>query len=551
MASFAGTKIKDTYGNVLQVANSNDGVDGTLRTVDDGKGDASALKISTGAIQVDNIKVDGNTISSTDTNGNISLTPNGSGSVAVPNLELGHATDTTITRASSGDLAIEGNAIYRAGGTDVPVADGGTGASTLSSGQVLLGNGTSAIQSRAIGIANDNIVEIDHASVADDDYAKFTGNGLEGRSYSEVLSDIGAQASLTFGIANTNAVKIDHASVADDDYAKFTANGVEGRSYAEVKTDLSLNNVENTAISTFAGTSNIATTGALDSGSISSGFGNIDVGSSNLTATGTISLGATSFNDNSISNVNDIALVTISSDAGTSIGVTLGTDAGDDFNVGSGKLVVEGDTSQTGINTATPTEKLEVNGGIIASNSANRSSGEGIVMDYVTGSDLGRIAVGDWGTAYEELQIDAEKYTLDVGASGNILAHHVNNVGDSLFMTSTGVGRIGANTISVADDTTVSIAGAGEGAMSHVYIYERSNGSGAIFTVNYHTGAIKVTEDNVGGYTSSRNFFNSSTEDGICLYKNSQNHTVTFENKTGDTRAFKIMIVGAGQAPVI
>ena len=503
MASFAGTKIKDTYGNVLQVANSNDGVDGTLRTVDDGKGDASALKISTGAIQVDNIKVDGNTISSTDTHGNISLTPNGSGSVAVPSLELGHATDTTITRASSGNLAIEGNAIYRAGGTDVPVADGGTGASTLSSGQVLLGNGTSAIQSRAIGIANDNIVEIDHASVA------------------------------------------------DDDYAKFTANGVEGRSYAEVKTDLSLNNVENTAISTFAGTSNIATTGALNSGSISSGFGNIDVGSSNLTATGTISLGATSFNDNSISNVNDIALVTISSDAGTSIGVTLGTDAGDDFNVGSGKLVVEGDTSQTGINTATPTEKLEVNGGIIATNAGNRSAGEGIVLDYVTGTDTGRISVGDWGTTYEPLQIEAEKYTLDVGGSGNILAHHVNNVGDSLFMTSTGVGRIGANTISVGDDTTVSIAGAGEGSIAHVYIYERSNGSGAIYTVNYHTEALLVTQDNVDGYSSAYNFATSSTEGSICLYKNTTKHTVTFENKTGSTKTFKIMIVGAGQAPVI
>ena len=46
-------------------------------------------------------------------------------------IELGHATDTTITRTGAGDIAIEGNAVYRAGGTDVPVADGGTGASTV------------------------------------------------------------------------------------------------------------------------------------------------------------------------------------------------------------------------------------------------------------------------------------------------------------------------------------------------------------------------------------------------------------------------------------
>lgn len=44
-------------------------------------------------------------------------------------INLGHASDTTISRASAGDLNVEGNIIYRAGGTDVALADGGTGAS--------------------------------------------------------------------------------------------------------------------------------------------------------------------------------------------------------------------------------------------------------------------------------------------------------------------------------------------------------------------------------------------------------------------------------------
>ena len=76
----------------------------------------------------------------------------------------------------------------------------------------------------------------------------------------------GKQATLTFGIANTNAVKIDDADAADDDYAKFTSSGVEGRSATEVKTDLSLNNVENTALSTWAGTSNVTTLGTITTG---------------------------------------------------------------------------------------------------------------------------------------------------------------------------------------------------------------------------------------------------------------------------------------------
>ena len=65
-------------------------------------------------------------------------------------IELGHASDTTITRPSAGDISLEGNIVYRAGGTDVPVTDGGTGASTLTDGGVLLGSGTGAITAMSV-----------------------------------------------------------------------------------------------------------------------------------------------------------------------------------------------------------------------------------------------------------------------------------------------------------------------------------------------------------------------------------------------------------------
>lgn len=61
-------------------------------------------------------------------------------------LNIGHASDTTLTRVSAGVVAVEGNAVYVAGGTDVAVADGGTGASTLTANNVILGNGASAVQ---------------------------------------------------------------------------------------------------------------------------------------------------------------------------------------------------------------------------------------------------------------------------------------------------------------------------------------------------------------------------------------------------------------------
>jgi phosphoribosylpyrophosphate synthetase len=56
---------------------------------------------------------------------------------------------------------------------------------------------------------------------------------------SGIQSQIDAkQDSLTFGIANTNAVKIDSGSVADDEYARFTSNGLESRSADEVRSDI-------------------------------------------------------------------------------------------------------------------------------------------------------------------------------------------------------------------------------------------------------------------------------------------------------------------------
>lgn len=54
-------------------------------------------------------------------------------------LNIGHASDTTLARSGAGDLSIEGNTLYRAGGTDVPVTDGGTGASTAATARTNLG----------------------------------------------------------------------------------------------------------------------------------------------------------------------------------------------------------------------------------------------------------------------------------------------------------------------------------------------------------------------------------------------------------------------------
>lgn len=90
-------------------------------------------------------------------------------------VNVGHATDTTITRTGAGTIAVEGNEIYRAGGTDVPVVDGGTGASTATAGfdnlsptttkgDVIANDGTNNVR-LAVG-ANNKVLVADSAESA-------------------------------------------------------------------------------------------------------------------------------------------------------------------------------------------------------------------------------------------------------------------------------------------------------------------------------------------------------------------------------------------------
>ena len=107
------------------------------------------------------------------------------------------------------------------------------------------------------GISDTNVTKCG-AGIVDDDFIRVNGTTFEGRSASEVLSDIGGQTALTFGIADANVLRVDHASAADNDYAKFTANGLEGRSTSEVQGDLSI------IPDNFAGLSELTTVGDYD-----------------------------------------------------------------------------------------------------------------------------------------------------------------------------------------------------------------------------------------------------------------------------------------------
>jgi hypothetical protein len=132
---------------------------------------------------------------------------------------------------------------------------------TGSTARTSLGLGSSATADT--GISNGNVA-VFTSGAADNDFLRIDGTSVEGRSASEVLSDIGAQASLTFGISNTNAVKIDSSSVADDEFARFTASGLESRSASEVRSDIGLGTAAVAATGISNGNVPVFTSGAAD-----------------------------------------------------------------------------------------------------------------------------------------------------------------------------------------------------------------------------------------------------------------------------------------------
>ena len=98
-----------------------------------------------------------------------------------------------------------------------------------------------------------------------------------------------------------------------------------------------------------AGSSSIVTTGALDSGSITSGFGNIDTGSSTITTTGAADLGATT-----VDSLTSTGTITGGSDGSGVDVVFYSATSGDNFtwDASEEKLIITGTDGATSLDVA-------------------------------------------------------------------------------------------------------------------------------------------------------------------------------------------------------
>jgi hypothetical protein len=109
----------------------------------------------TGSLAVDNLLLDGNTISSTDSNGAVTITPNGTGDVnlGADTVMIGdNNADATLTTNGTGDLTLSTNSGTNAGtivmpdgvNTDISVTPNGTGNVNLVADTVVVGDSGAA-----------------------------------------------------------------------------------------------------------------------------------------------------------------------------------------------------------------------------------------------------------------------------------------------------------------------------------------------------------------------------------------------------------------------
>ena len=132
----------------------------------------------------------------------------------------------------------------------------------IASGKAYQINGTAILTSTALG---STVVGSSLTSVGTIGTGVWNATAIADNYIASAATWNAKQSALTFGKSSGNTLKSEEALVTNDVLLMGT-NNVKGRTYSELKTDLSLNSVENTALSTWAGSTNITSVGTITTG---------------------------------------------------------------------------------------------------------------------------------------------------------------------------------------------------------------------------------------------------------------------------------------------
>ncbi len=132
----------------------------------------------------------------------------------------------------------------------------------IASGKVFKINGSSVLSSTALG---STVVGSSLTSVGTIVTGVWNATAIADGKIASAATWNAKQSALTFGKNSGNTLKSEEALTTNDILLMGT-NNVKGRTYSELKTDLSLNSVENTALSTWSGSANITTVGTITTG---------------------------------------------------------------------------------------------------------------------------------------------------------------------------------------------------------------------------------------------------------------------------------------------
>ena len=436
----------------------------------------------------------------------------------------------TISNTSSGatdmTMDVAGDINLDADGGDVFFKDGGTtfGSATNNSGNLILKSGTTtAATFSGANVTFAGTVDattdftVGNTVITDGVITDSTGLALtanvtltDGSYNLNIASHDGTNGLALAGtVVTTTAAEL---NLIDGDTARGTTAVASGDGILiNDGGTMRMTNVD--TVSTYfsshnVGGGNIVTTGALDSGSITSGFGNIDNGSSTITTTGAVDFGAAtvdslSVSDANITNVADIALDSISAD-GTDINVAVSD------NSATALTIKQGSDAYLIVDTANSSESVAIGTGISGTAiSIGHSTSETTINDNLTVT--GTLTGTSLALSANLTLADNDK--IIVGTGGDLEIYH--NVSHSIIAdVGTGNLQLRANDFRATNsDNSATYISGNNGAEVKLY-YDNSkkfettntgvkvsNGSLETATIDYTDGDLAMTIADGGGVT--------------------------------------------------